>query len=109
MLANPAIIIVHGLENGGSQLGAANQMSSFDAQGGGEAPQFRRDLSSRQIHIHSDAEDDVFDLIQLGVQFGEDSSHLPAADQDVIRPFNVWPDSSDAPNGADQRGGSGHS
>src|SRR5580704_4593440 len=73
----------------------------FDAQGCGDRAEFGRELLL--IHVDADAHDDEANLVRFGMHLREDAAEFFAADQNVVRPFQIGFDIVLGPNRRERR------
>src|SRR4051794_8825333 len=67
----------------GGKFGAVNGMAKLNLERGGYTAQIYREIGFIEIDVHADAENDVFDFIQLGGHFGENAADFFAANKDI--------------------------
>src|SRR5882724_9820813 len=105
--AHTIIIVIQFPEYTCRKLGPRYRLARFQFERGRERSQFRRKISRAQIDIHTNAQDDVFNPVQLGVKFGENAGRFLSANQKVIRPLDFRLQASLSLNGATERNGRG--
>ena len=71
------------------QFRADDRLAGFDAQRRCDLPQLDGKFGRSQIHVYTNAEDNVLYAIHLRAQFSEDADYFFAADQNVVRPFDL--------------------
>ena len=76
-------------EDGGREIGAIKGAPAFDAQRCGDSAQFLGHLLRTQIHVDTDAQHDVPDVVEFGPEFEQNAGHLSGAEDDVIGPLDL--------------------
>ena len=50
---------------------------------------FFREIAGVEIDINTDSENEVFQLVQLGFEFGQNPGDFPSANHDIVGPFDL--------------------
>ncbi len=104
---NARIVTVEFAEDFDGELGAVLAVAGLYFERGDELAQFGGELAGGGVHVDADAEDDVFDLVELGAEFGEDAGDFFSADEDVIWPFDFRREAGLLLDGAEKSRGGG--
>src|SRR5262249_25251763 len=82
--------------------------AAFDLQRSGQLAQLGRKLGRRKIHIHTNAERDMLDMVQFRGEFRQHTGDFPAVDEYVVGPFDLRRQTSLLADRPNERDGGGH-